>query len=77
MTEQRNVPHENETTHDTEAVTRPEQTPQEGRFDIGDGVSGVAETAVSDESDDDAPGTDAGFDDVRRSIEGTGEDRNA
>jgi hypothetical protein len=71
MTEQ-NAPHENETMHDPDAITRPEQHPEDGRFDIGEGVSGVART---DAHSDGADGAE--LDDARRSIEGTGEDRGA
>lgn len=50
MTE-KNAPHENETMHDADAVTEPEQAPEDGRFDIGEGVSGVAETDAETETD--------------------------
>ncbi|WP_168915581.1 hypothetical protein [Microcella flavibacter] len=72
MTE-KNAPHENETMHDADAVTEPEQAPEDGRFDIGEGVSGVAETDAETETDPANPE----FDDARRSIEGVGEDRDA
>ena len=77
MTAQQPAPHENETTHDADAVTRPERSPEEGRFDIGEGVSGVAETETSTDPTTKVESSNPEFDDVRRSVDGTGEDHGA
>ncbi|WAB81039.1 hypothetical protein OVN18_10815 [Microcella daejeonensis] len=83
MTDDQRAPHENETMHDPDAVTEPERTPAEGRFDIGEGVSGVAETDAEPaadaaaEPDPSAEQASPGYGDARRSIAGTGEDRDA
>ncbi len=75
MSDDQRAPHENETMHDDDAVTEPERTPEDGRFDIGGGVSGVAETDAQPDGSADTANPE--FDDARRSIEGAGEDRDA
>ncbi len=77
MSDDQRAPHENETMHDDDAVTEPERTPEDGRFDIGEGVSGVAETDAETDGESAQQQSDPEFDDARRSIEGVGEDRDA